>query len=168
MVKKIVMWLMILAGCVVLALAPGQNAKAKRLGERAEQAKEWPTISGTVITSRVAKASSSESYFPEISYRYAYLGKQYQSDQVFLGQVTFNEPAEARQLVAQAVPGQPVNVRVNPLLPSDAVLSRKGDVTSDSEATAIACFVLGPIFILLGGFGLLQIRRYSVPPPSLP
>ncbi len=156
------MCFVILAGIGFLVAGPRLNAKAKRLAERAEQAKNWPIISGTVLESRVGKASSSASFFPEIKYSYSFSGKDYRSDQVYLGLVTFTDAAKVKQLVDVASAGKPIKIRVNPNEPSDAVLSLNGDISSDSEGAAIACFVLGPLFILLGGFGLLQIRRHAM------
>lgn len=162
MVRKSIMWLVILAGIGFLIAGPKLKASAKKLAERAEQARNWPIVSGTVMSSSVGKASSSESFYPVIHYKYNYSGKEFESDQVYLGLVTYTDPEKVTRIVSVASAGKPIKIYVNPNLPSDAVLSLNADISTDGEATALMCYIIGPILILLGGFGLLQIRRYAM------
>ncbi len=85
---------------------------------------DWPTVSGTVLSSQVDEDYDSEdgyTYYPRVTYQYNVDGQVYESDRVFFG--ADNTPEEdAYAIVAQFPAGSMVTVYYNPDKPKQSVL----------------------------------------------
>lgn len=86
------------------------------------QARHWPTTTGTVFRSGVAERGGR--YAPDVAYRYAVTGTEYQGTQ--LGLTLFQSGTSDRAAVAARVAryplGQPVTVHYDPARPARSAL----------------------------------------------
>ncbi|MEZ6094752.1 MAG: DUF3592 domain-containing protein [Pirellulaceae bacterium] len=99
-------------------------------------------------------------YYPNIEYRYAVNGIEYQSDRYQLGTThqKFNSREEALEHARAFAVGSAIDVFYDPQSPSSAVLSR------DTDISVWVPSILG-LFFLLSGIGMLTMLK-PVPNPT--
>lgn len=128
------------------------------------ECKNWPTVSGTIISSKVGKIDRLETntlpnskgmvsrivYLPTITYNYTVEGRKYRSDRVFLWMDAedYHKPKTAREIVDRYPVGKEVNVYYKPDNIEEAVLETKIRITH------IIFPGIGILFILLGVWAL--------------
>lgn len=106
-----------LAGAALIALSLWLRA-------RSSQCRQWPSVEGTVLESRVDDAHL-EFMKPVLRYRYAVDGRSYVGFRVAFSGYGISRPAMAR-LIQPYTAGQPVRVFYDPGNPASAVLDNRG------------------------------------------
>lgn len=116
---------------------------------KANAAKAWPTVPGTVLsaglnaqTSFRSSGSSSTTYAPNVIYDYSLMGQKYTGNQLAFGNVYYDYPTAARKVVKYS-PGMVVAVYYDPDNPANAVLETR------SFAAGIL-LLMGIVFLLVG------------------
>ena len=90
------------------------------------RARDWPTNQGRVVSADIKVEHDSESgssYTPQIRYRYAINGIEYQCDRIRFGFTTASN-GNARRVVDRYRPDSSVVVHFNPDSPAQAVRMR--------------------------------------------
>jgi hypothetical protein len=90
---------------------------------------KWPSVRGTVLSSRVELRESGEGgvmEHPAVVYSYEVKGETYKGERIAPGPSLSG--SGAKQVVARYPAGNQVNVYYNPKDPSDSVLERKATI----------------------------------------
>jgi hypothetical protein len=133
---------------------------------RSYRADAWPTVCGSVITSRLEESHDSEggnTYRVDIHYRYPVNGKTFYSNQYdSSGTKTYSGIAKAhkQQIVQAHRAGQEVVVHYNPADPSDAMLT-----TTLPDGTL--SFIWFPLLFIGAGVAVMFIRPQGMGTLSL-
>ena len=133
---------------------------------KAKQAERWPTLPGTVVSSRVESKTSRQddegrshtrtTHMPIVEYSYEYMGKPYQGSKIFPGANMSFDLGTAQGIVNRYQPGQPCTVHYNPADLTDVVLEIKSKGGN-------LMLILGAVFAVIGilaccaGVGFLVI-----------
>lgn len=117
---------------------------------RQQMALDFPTIQGTIISSKIELQHDEDgaAYRPAISYEYDVAGRRFTCDRYRYGAWMQNSRARAAEIVDRHPPGSRVVVYYNPADPTDAVL-RPGLVAAD---------LLIPLFLM--PFNLIMIGSW--------
>lgn len=87
---------------------------------------EGVVVDSSVYVDRATSSDDSDSYFPEIRYRYSYDGREYTNDNVFPGTGSRSTSrARANSLVDEYRPGATVTVYVEPDTPERSFLIKE-------------------------------------------
>jgi hypothetical protein len=93
------------------------------------QARQWPTVTGTVVDSRVIDArdhgrprSAARTYRPHVVVAYSVDGVDYRTDQLYLGAVVGGSKPFAEREIAPYPKGSSAIVRYNPAAPGEAAI----------------------------------------------
>jgi hypothetical protein len=140
-----------------------QLAWATSVGWKSFQANEWPTVSGTILSSavRVDRVRGGSAYTPTVSYWYEFAGHPYEGSRI-----TAMDSADAEQTVSIIVkafpPGRIVDVYVDPINPAYALL-KPGFFAYLFFWTALALMatVVGGISVVLFFRGKKAVARNS-------
>lgn len=97
---------------------------------RAADTKRWPTTIGKIVASEVEETTGyggATYYRPKVRYQYSIDGRGYENDAVRISRTNYftNEPAA--KIIARYPAGATVEMRCNPLDPSEAVLETSAD-----------------------------------------
>lgn len=150
---KWLMGLALLGFGVALAFAGG------RMVYRSKASKDWPTVQGTVVSSRVETLRSKRavSFRPDVSYRYEVNGVPYTSDTVAFDGHGSGGLSEAQAVSRHYVAGAPVTLHYEPADPSVACLQ-----CGDTGFVNYIVTAVGAVFALVAGWGLLEMARSSM------
>jgi hypothetical protein len=110
-----------------------------------KEAEHWDQVNCSIISSEVKELRSrGVRYWPEIIYEYEYNGEKYKSDNhsPWLTYAGGRRPAEA--VVEEYKPAMSTTCFVNPLNPSEVVLSRPASV----PIVGIVTGILGNLFLV--------------------
>ena len=97
-----------------------------RSGVRANQAKYWPTVNGTIASCRVAESTASDSgtsYQVEVRYLYAVSGRNYEGTRIAFGYSGSSGRGAHQEIAARLNSAESVLVHYNPRNPATAVLA---------------------------------------------
>lgn len=118
------------------------------------QAKNWPTVPGSVIDSQVTMHYDDDGdrmYGAAVSYHYSVDGLAYSSNKRTFADYNSSNRRRAEKIVAQYAPGTSVQVYYRPDDPEDAVLE------PGTNATMFLLLLVPLIFLGLGAAGLLGL-----------
>jgi len=117
----------------------------------------WPSLQGSVISSRVDFSTSNDvtDYYVDVTYAYSVDGANYSSSFKTASQAT---QSDAEQDMRAYRPGAAVTVYYNPKDPSSSTTS-----PGEMELTGVGGLIAGIFFLGAGGWG---IRAYFVPGKS--
>jgi len=125
-------------------------------GKKAKSTESWPTVSGSIVSSRLDQktstdfdgeySSTSTSYTPMVEYNYEIDGRTYQGKRVFPGASMSYDHGTAQSIVNRYQPGATVSVHYDPVDPTQAVLETKSKGGN-------LFLILGSVFALLGMMG---------------
>lgn len=116
----------------------------------ARQAKKWPTVQGTVISTRAMRICKGGYFQAVVHYAYEVEGRSYTGDRIAIGPVDCSSENEARTLAAQYPVGN-VKVWFNPQNPEIAVLM-VGTVFDKTWTSIYTTTCLSVILFLVAGF----------------
>jgi len=88
----------------------------------ARQSLNWPSVSGTIVTSTIQVLHYRGTYTPSVRYKYIIDGKTYFNDAITLAHTDPTNLEKAQAKVTQYNSGRTVTVYYNPKSPSDACL----------------------------------------------
>ena len=122
-----------------------------------KEAEHWDQVSCSIISSEV-KELRSRRYWPEIVYEYEYNGEKYKSDNrsFWLTYAGGRRPAEA--VVEEYKPAMSTTCFVNPMNPSEVVLSRRASV----PIVGIVTGILGNFFFITIAAIILVYEIYNL------
>ena len=146
-------WLM---GLALLGIGVALAFAGGRMVYRSRVSRDWPTVQGTVVSSRVETLRSKRavSFRPEVSYRYEVNGVPYTSDTVAFDGHGSGGLADAQAVSRHYVTGAPVTLHYEPADPSVACLQCGDTGLANYIVTAV-----GAVFALVAGWGLLELAR---------
>ncbi len=141
-------------GGIFAAIGIGLLIFGLRERKKAKAAEAWPTVNGTIISSRLDQNTRTErrdgrtythtSYAPVVEYTYEVGGKTYQGNHIFPGATMSYDLGTAQNIVNRYQPGSTATVHYDPADPMEAVLEIKAKG--------------GNLFLILGGvFAVLGI-----------
>lgn len=120
------------------------------------RAKNWPTVQGKVVNSRVTTSVSRDSdgdlsttYGAEIDYRYEVDGYEYSGDRRSFADYSSSNKRRAEKIVARFASGADVPVYYSPDDPQKSVLEPGINLVS------VLFLLLPGIFVVVGVLGLL-------------
>jgi hypothetical protein len=91
-----------------------------------DDSESWPTVTGTVISSKVVERSSSEGpwYQPQVQFEYVVDGRRYTAVDIpiFGTGVDLDHPSGSQRIVDQYPSGRELTVRYNPRRPMQALI----------------------------------------------
>ncbi len=114
---------------------------------KARRALAWPTVPGTVMTSRTARRwgfghgvwMAGLWYVPEVVYRYETGGRTYTGRRVFLSDTGFSRRILVREIIDRYPRAARIMVRYNPRRPGEACLE---PIYRDHRTIGIAVLML--------------------------
>jgi hypothetical protein len=109
---------------------------------RAQRQLDWLRVAGRVLRSE-AKWDG-ELYEPEVTYEYSYNDAKYTSSQIRSGLLTYNWRGPAERLCERYPANSAIQVLINPVDPTDAVLEPAGG----AGFVALA-YVIAAIFVIV-------------------
>ena len=122
------------------------------------KAKNWPTVLGKVLASRVTTSVSydddgdrSITYGAEVSYRYVVEGFEYNGNRRSFADYSSSSIRRAEKIVAQYMPGTEVTVYYRPDEPDESVLE------PGTNMVMFVFLLLPAIFLVIGVLGLLGV-----------
>jgi hypothetical protein len=136
----------LIIGAIPLAIKSMRRLRIYR------QAQDWPKVPATITHSSIREDTDSDgtSYLPEFSYRYTVAGNPYHSTLHTEGLPFPNTEDAARQMVKQFAVGSTVQVAVNPINPTHAVLDTGfPKVWYVLRGASIVAFVIGVAITLI-------------------
>jgi hypothetical protein len=124
--------------------------------KKAKAAETWPTVNGTIVSSRLDQHTSTErkdghsytrtSYAPVVEYTYEIGGKTFQGNRIFPGATMSYDLGTAQNIVNRYQPGSTAAVHYDPTNPMQAVL--------ETQAKGGNLFmIIGGVFAILGVIG---------------
>ena len=131
---------------------------------RAHAAENWPTTTGTIVSSEVKRNRSSETttYGAAVVYDYEVGGREYVQSRITFGDSSRGDPAYAERIVRRYQPDREVTVYYDPEDPSLAVLE-------PSSGGSWLLLLIGGAFIVFSIFMMLMMSafvRHSRPPKT--
>ncbi|RKH83280.1 DUF3592 domain-containing protein [Corallococcus sp. AB045] len=149
-------WLM---GLALLGIGVALAFAGGRMVYRSKVSRDWPTVQGTVVSSRVETLRSKRavSFRPDVSYRYEVNGIPYTSDTVAFDGHGAGGLAEAQAVSHHYAAGAPVTLHYEPEDPSVACL-QCGDTGLVNYVLALG----GAVFALVAAWGLVELARSSL------
>jgi hypothetical protein len=131
---------------------------------QAKVAREWPSVTGKVISSRIVEGRyrSSETrqmihtYRPVVEFEYEVGGKTFKSQRIAFGKMLFYQASEANDFMVQHAEGALVAVFYDPQRKSDAVLNP--DPALVTKLVVADCGMLGAglAMIAFGIYGFIM------------
>jgi Protein of unknown function (DUF3592) len=108
----------------------------------------WPRVRATVVENHLTRTRRSNGrYTPHVTYRYAVGPNTYNCTRLWI--VARDAPAaEARALLAPFVPGQKIDVHVNPEMPSASVVTPGADAVVYFWIVLASCIAAVGIVIM--------------------
>jgi len=116
------------------------------------QTRFWPKVECRILNSEASREAprSRNPYRVAIRYEYPYEGRTYQSDQVRLGGLSYQDYGKAQEVADRYPAGSTVEGFVNPADPTEAYLMH--------TSLGFAVFLLIPfVFMLVGGGGVVAV-----------
>lgn len=146
-------WLM---GLALLGIGVALAFAGGRMVYRSKVSKDWPTVQGTVLSSRVETLRSKRavSFRPEVSYRYEVNGIPYTSDTVAFDGNGSGGLADAQAMTRHYATGAPVTLHYEPEDPSVACI--------ECGSTGFVNYLVtlgGAVFALVAAWGLVEMAR---------
>lgn len=141
---------------------------AKRRGFRqAKVARQWPSVTGRVLSSRIVEGRSRSSetrqmiytYRPEVEFEYQAGGKTFKSQRIAFGKLLFYQPSEAQAFMEQHAVGAPVTVYHDPQQSSEAVLNRDPSLATHLMIADCGMLVAGLALMGAGIYGFIAGGR---------
>ena len=159
--------MLIVTGMVALVLAISAIIAIRlRAAERAvARCREWLPVSGHVVASSIRAVFSEDvgtQYTPNVEYRYVFGDRRYASEVLSVGMNVRYTRRGAERRIAPYRSGQPVQVFVDPLDPSNSVLERRAPIIPLLWTLLVAAWI-----VLFVGLGLLLIPGVDGPEPML-
>ncbi|MDP1713592.1 MAG: DUF3592 domain-containing protein [Anaerolineales bacterium] len=146
----------ILLGGIFAVLGIGLLIFALRDRKKAKAAEAWPTVNGTIGTSRLDQNTRTErrdgrtythtSYAPVVEYTYEVGGKTYQGNHIFPGATLSYDLGTAQNIVNRYQPGSTATVHYDPGNPIEAVLEIKAKGGN-------IFMIIGVVFAIIGVIG---------------
>jgi hypothetical protein len=143
----------LLLGGVFAVLGIGLLIFGLRDRKKAKAAEAWPTVNGTIVSSRLDQNTRTErrdgrsythtSYAPVVEYTYDVGGKTYQGNHIFPGATMSYDLGTAQNIVNRYQPGSTAAVHYDPANPMDAVLEIKAKGGN-------MFMIIGGVFAVLG------------------
>lgn len=121
------------------------------------KAKNWPTVPGRVLASRVTTSVSyddghrSTTYGAEVSYHFEVDGLEYTGDRRSFADYSSSSIRRAEKIVAKYMPGTEVTVYYRPDEPEESVLE------PGTNMVMVLFLLLPAIFLVVGVLGLLGV-----------
>jgi hypothetical protein len=128
-------WMCLAAAVVIVVLAHLTHIRAQRQ-------LDWLRVAGRVLRSEVKW--DGELYEPEVTYEYSYNDAKYTSSQIRSGLLTYNWRGPAERLCERYPANSAIQVLINPVDPTDAVLEPAGG----AGFVALA-YVIAAIFVIV-------------------
>jgi hypothetical protein len=122
-----------------------------RYSRVARETSGWTPVSATILRARAREKEREEEYEPDIAYRYAIGGKEYESSQVSIFYFYGTSLEAARRKAHRYSATQRVVAYVNPADHSQAVL-----IPGAQPIAALVLFVLGLLFVVVGGYLVVE------------
>lgn len=118
----------------------------------------WAEVPCTVLSASVVEShGDSTTYAPAVRYRYAYAGREYESDKVLPGTTIFSSDLKgARELVDRFPAGARRTCRVDPAAPDRSLLERRIPGLVWFAIPFSMIFVLVGAGVTLGGLGVFD------------
>jgi len=133
------------SGLVVVMLGVAVTVGAARALRRGQQSAAWPTVSGVVVTSRVAVLGADDDWVrADVTYEYEVASRPYLGARIRFGYRGGPRRGSAEELVAAYPVGRPVAVHHDPLRLHESVL-RPG-----KDPMARFGFVAGMLIVVAG------------------
>lgn len=146
----------LLLGGIFAILGIGLLIFGLRDRKKAKAAEAWPTISGTIVSSRLDQNTRTErrdgrtynhtTYAPVVEYAYEVGGKTYQGNRIFPGATMSYDLGTAQSIVNRYQPGSTAAVHYDPANPIEAVLEIKAKGGN-------LFMIIGAVFAILGVIG---------------
>jgi hypothetical protein len=142
--------IILLLGAVSFSTGTGLLAWGFVQIHRAHASARWPTTRGTVLASDIKpwELRSGVTYEPRVRYEYVILGARYESDTIEFSQRSFNELAEADQVVSAYPVRGHVDVHYDPDDPRQSCLQPL-DVSAWRSLRGALWFLASPLVLLL-------------------
>ncbi len=122
--------------------------------QEASQSNKWPTVSATLLSTRVASGMATgnkQTYSPVAEYEFSYLGKKYKGDTIDYSAVSGSK-AWANKVISQLQQqGVALVVSVNPDNPQMSVLH------PGVRLVHYLRYIIGPAMIVTGILGVLGV-----------
>lgn len=143
----------------ILLIAIGYATKVffiDPLVEEAKASEDWPTVQGQITKSQIGKKRDDGStyYFPEVSFKYAVDGKNYNGSKVRTIQTNTTSSRGVKKTIGRYPVNSPVTVHYDPELPDVSVL--------EPGVHGIENFVLKhfpTVFMFAGALILISVAR---------
>ncbi|MEW6664614.1 MAG: leucine-rich repeat domain-containing protein [Thermodesulfobacteriota bacterium] len=115
----------------------------------------WPSTKGVIVSSSTATSSSGEEEvtYPKVVYEYRVGERRITGDRVFFGHSAGLGRPPADMVIRKYRPGTAIEVYYDPKDPERSVLE------PGCNETSYIILVAGLFFLLLGGVGVLEIKR---------
>ncbi len=146
----------LLLGGIFVVLGIALLIFGSRERKKAKAAAAWPTVNGTIASSRLDQSTRTErregrsythtSYKPVVEYSYAIGGQTYQGNRIFPGATMSYDQGTAQNIVNRYQPGSTATVHYDPANPAMAVLEIKAKGGN-------LFFIMGIVFASLGLVG---------------
>ena len=133
--SHVLIWMCLTAAVTVVVVAHVTHIRAQRQ-------LDWPIVAGSVLRSEVKW--DGELYAPEVTYEYSYNDAKYTSSKIQSGLLTYNWRGPAERLCERYRADSAIQVLVNPVDPTDAVLEPAGG----AGLIALA-YVIAAIFVVV-------------------
>jgi hypothetical protein len=121
--------------------------------KKAKAAEAWPTVNGTIVSSRLDQNTRTErrdgrtytrtSYAPVVEYTYGAGGRTYQGNRIFPGSTMSYDLGTAQNIVNRYQPGSTAAVHYDPANPVEAVLEVKAKGGN-------LFMIIGAVFAVIG------------------
>lgn len=130
-----------------ILLTAGLWIAARHTQRRIEASRDWPSVLGRIVSSRIRRARNSR--WPEVRYVYEVRGLRHEGRRLAFVQHS-RSVAECEAVIARYPPGAEIEVWYDPLKPGSCVLQREGEVSALRVAAAICGGVFLLVIIILG------------------
>jgi hypothetical protein len=110
---------------IFLAIGAGLSFWGWNILQNARASASWPTAQGVILSSEVTlstDADGSDSYSPEVTYRYLALDSSYQNRTIKFGENSYGNRRKAQDIAARYPVGKSVTVYFDPESPARSVL----------------------------------------------
>jgi hypothetical protein len=110
---------------IFLVIGAGLSFWGWNILQNARASASWPTAEGVVISSEVSlstDADGSDSYSPEVTYRYPALDSNYENNTIKFGENSYGNRRKAQGIAAEYPVGKSVTVYFDPDSPARSVL----------------------------------------------
>jgi hypothetical protein len=110
---------------IFLLIGAGLTIWGWNILQNARASASWPTAEGVVLSSEVSlstDAEGSDSYSPEVTYRYLALDSSYENRTIKFGENSYGNRRKAQEIAARYPVGKSVTVYFDPDMPARSVL----------------------------------------------